>query len=105
MSSLITMHAAVSSVNCGLNAKPSEEKKSMDDFRFFTGKLTKILRAIMFPPQNILQAGVNNVRCSVCLVERDLTNSTSCEVKISGRIRRAVFDYISERIPPESQKG
>ena len=53
MSSLITMYAAVLSVNRGLNVKPSDEKKSMDDFRFLTGKLTKNLRAIMFSPLKV----------------------------------------------------
>lgn len=46
MVSEIIMHAAVSSVNVGLNVNPSAEKKSFDFFRSLTGKLTKIWRGI-----------------------------------------------------------
>src|SRR5688572_11638525 len=46
MSSLSTMHAAVSSVNCGLFFKPISVKNFMDRGRSFTGRLTKILVAI-----------------------------------------------------------
>src|SRR5262245_22800591 len=38
------MHAALSSVNFGLNSKPSLLKNSIDRFRSRTGKLTKISR-------------------------------------------------------------
>src|ERR1051326_1078270 len=38
------MHAAFSSVNCGLNVKPSAEKKSFDFCRSRTAMLTKSLR-------------------------------------------------------------
>jgi hypothetical protein len=44
-----TMQAAVSSVNWGLNAKPSLVKKAVDRWRSLTGRLTKILVAIMAP--------------------------------------------------------
>src|SRR5215472_11234521 len=37
------MHAALSSVNFGLNSKPSEEKKSIDFFKSRTARLTKML--------------------------------------------------------------
>ena len=43
-SSLTTMQAALSSVNLGLNVKPSAEKNSIDLFRSRTGRLTNILR-------------------------------------------------------------
>src|SRR3990172_2815329 len=36
---LTTMQAALSSVNCGLNSKPSLEKNSMDVFRSRTGRI------------------------------------------------------------------
>jgi hypothetical protein len=53
MSSLITMQAAVSSVNWGLNVKPSLRKKSIDFFKSLTGKLTKIFLG-MRPPLKLL---------------------------------------------------
>ena len=40
----MTMQAALSSVNCGLNSKPSFEKNSMDRLRSRTGRFTNILR-------------------------------------------------------------
>src|SRR5437660_329584 len=43
MSSLMTMQAAVASVNCLLKVKPSAVKKAIDLSRLFTGRLTKIL--------------------------------------------------------------
>src|SRR5215216_1590660 len=43
MSSLMTMQAAVASVNCGLKAKPSALKNAIDLSRSLTGRLTKIL--------------------------------------------------------------
>jgi hypothetical protein len=43
---LMTMQAAVWSVNCGLNENPSRLKKAIDLLRFFTGRLTKILLII-----------------------------------------------------------
>src|SRR5712692_7255834 len=43
-SSLMIMQAALSSVNFGLNSKPSFEKNSFDAFRFRTGRLTKSFR-------------------------------------------------------------
>src|SRR5919201_1016103 len=43
-SSLTTMQAAFSSVNCGLNAKPSLRKKSIERFRSRTARLTNSLR-------------------------------------------------------------
>ena len=46
MSSETTMHAAVSSVNCGLFLKPSASKKPIDFFRSLTGRLTKIFVAM-----------------------------------------------------------
>src|SRR5215470_14894532 len=42
--SLTTMHAALSSVNFGLNEKPSEEKKVFDLSRSCTARLRNILR-------------------------------------------------------------
>jgi hypothetical protein len=42
------MHAAVSSVNCGLKVKPSLPKNSIDWGRFLTGRLTKIIVVIAF---------------------------------------------------------
>src|SRR5215510_5282627 len=48
MSSLTTMQAAVSSVNCGLKLNPSFEKNSMDFLRFFTGRFTKICLVATF---------------------------------------------------------
>src|SRR5215203_2257407 len=49
MSSLMTMQAAVSSVNCGLNVKPSLLKNAIERLRSFTGRFTKILVAISAP--------------------------------------------------------
>src|SRR5918995_5982119 len=49
MSSLMTMQAAVSSVNCGLKEKPSFLKNSMDRSRSLTGRLTKILVGMFAP--------------------------------------------------------
>src|SRR5207247_10613745 len=43
-SSLTIMHAALSSVNFGLNVKPSAEKNSFDALRSRTATLTNILR-------------------------------------------------------------
>src|SRR5882762_835352 len=43
MSSEMTKHAAVSSVNCGLKVQPRALKKSIDLSRSFTGRLMKIL--------------------------------------------------------------
>jgi len=43
-SSLTIMQAAFSSVNCGLNPKPSLEKKFFDLCRSRTARLTKIFR-------------------------------------------------------------
>src|SRR5438093_11121092 len=43
-SSLTIMHAALSSVNFGLNVKPSAEKNSFDALRLRTARLTNILR-------------------------------------------------------------
>src|SRR5215813_352837 len=40
------MQAALSSVNCRLNSKPSFAKNSIDRFRSRTGRLTKILRSM-----------------------------------------------------------
>jgi hypothetical protein len=45
----MTRLAAVSSVNCGLNVQPRALKKSIDLFRFFTGRLTKILVLMIAP--------------------------------------------------------
>lgn len=42
------MHVAFSSVNCGLNVKPSLLKNSTVLLRSFTGKLTKICFVILF---------------------------------------------------------
>src|SRR5262245_51554416 len=49
MSSLITMQAAVWSVNCWLNVKPSRAKNAFDFSRSLTGRLTKILVATVCP--------------------------------------------------------
>src|SRR6476660_7429660 len=46
MSSLITMQAPCSLVNCGLNEKPRAEKNAFERSMFRIGRLTKILRAI-----------------------------------------------------------
>src|SRR5262249_12350154 len=43
-SSPTTMQAALSSVTCGLNEKPSVPKKSIDRFRSRTARLTNIFR-------------------------------------------------------------
>src|SRR5262249_43920011 len=48
------MHAALSSVNFGLNSKPREEKNSIDFFRSRTARLTKMLR-VMVPPKSVIQ--------------------------------------------------
>src|SRR5438132_7237360 len=45
-SSLMIMQAALSSVNRGLNSKPSFEKNSIDTFRSRTGRLTKSFREL-----------------------------------------------------------
>src|SRR5687768_9709388 len=46
MSSLTTMQAPCSLVNCGLNEKPSALKNACERFMSRMGRLTKILRAI-----------------------------------------------------------
>src|SRR5437016_11143165 len=48
MSSATIMQVAVSSVNWGLNVKPSLVKNSTDLLRFLTGRFTKILVAMFF---------------------------------------------------------
>src|SRR5262245_55273059 len=45
-SSFTIMQAALSSVNCGLNWKPSFPKKSIDRLRSWTAKLTNIFREL-----------------------------------------------------------
>src|SRR5688500_11326123 len=44
------MHAAVASVNCSLNEKPSLPKNCFDLSRSFTGRFTKIFRAVSIRP-------------------------------------------------------
>src|SRR5438477_4939217 len=53
-SSLMIMQAAFSSVNLGLNSKPSFEKNSIDAFRSRTGRLTNSFRELraMFSPRS-----------------------------------------------------
>src|SRR5439155_5401806 len=46
-SSLMTMQAALSSVNCGSNPKPSFVKNSIDFFRSRTARLTNIFRGLL----------------------------------------------------------
>src|SRR5262245_54201118 len=45
-SSFTIMQPALSSVNCGLNWKPSLVKKSIDRFKSWTAKLTNIFREL-----------------------------------------------------------
>jgi hypothetical protein len=45
-SSLTIMQVALSSVNSGLNEKPSSVKNATEAFRSFTGRLTNSLRAM-----------------------------------------------------------
>src|SRR5882757_622120 len=49
MSSEMTMHAAVSSVNCGLKVQPRALKKLIDLLRSLTGRLTKIFVLTIAP--------------------------------------------------------
>src|SRR5215831_96314 len=48
-SGLMTMQAALSSVNFGLNSNPSFEKNAFDFFRSLTARLTKIIRELFEP--------------------------------------------------------
>jgi hypothetical protein len=80
MSALIIMQAAVSSVNWALNVKRSLLKKSIDFFRSFTGRLTKIFR-VMCSPLEIIGTP------SQQYVEREKAKSTG-PVKVRYAARR-----------------
>src|SRR5205807_6518223 len=56
-SSLITMHAAFSSVNCRLNSNPSWLKNAIDRFKSRTARLTNSLRFMV--ASSIRRAGGN----------------------------------------------